>query len=976
MPVLVNFEFHRHGIGLVPESGQGQAGSAIHVAYSGKSSRSLRSCTCETSKKKTCRHLITLSQGVDEFGKVFGGKGWDELFTPTPWYQLAHLVFEHDPQAALDVRVSLLEREEARVIRITSARGAELAQYLDPSPAAIRLLERTGKAPHKLGYSDRAGLLERLAMFQASPDERQLNTHGVKTQRQSWEESFWYRLAYHCVREFGFKAGTFHPAIHETSGDFTLTYRVDEQPIVKLTVPRGRVQAALKLLMKAAPGQQDLAIHPVPLRSIFRVTQSTELDLVEVRPVIRALQQTGEERFFERRDLEKFRYGNLVYIKVLGILAELERPGAERKFRAPLEMKLRRSQVPTFLDAWSEAIDEGAMVLEEGLQDLKVFKEIDYVEIDAQALERSWYWLAVEYGIGNQEISLQHILQARAEGLPYLETPSGWIDLSSPAFAHLDRLLAKFPDAQSKGRLRWSASELLRLQADTGKAFRVKGERGSSGPSAIVRQLLELTPSAPLEPLQGFRSVLRPYQKIGVDWLRFLYENQLGGLLCDDMGLGKTHQAMALMASLREQEQIDGPFLVVCPTTVISHWRDKIRDFAPGLSAVIYHGTDRDLEKALAHGDAVLLTSYGILRNDSEVLAEIPFDLAIFDEIQYLKNRETLGYQAALQMNAAVKIGLTGTPIENSLSELRNLFDLILPGYLGTDAEFSERYLRNPDAVAQGARLGELQRILAPFVLRRLKASVLSELPEKIEDLRTCALSDDQIKLYRDVITTRGMALVQRLRTPQEPLPYIHIFALLNHLKQICDHPALALRELDQADKYASGKWDLFREILQECLDSGQKVVVFTQYLGMIQLMERHLRDLGIESVSLTGKSQRRDVIIDRFNQDPLCRVFLGSLKAGGTGIDLVGGSVVIHYDRWWNAAREDQATDRVHRLGQRRVVQVFKLITEGTLEEKIAAIIASKRSLLDAVVEEDEPGLAKVFTREELLAMLQQFEV
>jgi SNF2 family DNA or RNA helicase len=237
--------------------------------------------------------------------------------------------------------------------------------------------------------------------------------------------------------------------------------------------------------------------------------------------------------------------------------------------------------------------------------------------------------------------------------------------------------------------------------------------------------------------------------------------------------------------------------------------------------------------------------------------------------------------------------------------------------------------------------------------------------------VRTCALSEDQVKLYRDAVGGKGAELARQLERTAEPVPYIHVFALLNLLKQICDHPALALGELDRAAEYASGKWELYQEILQEALDSGQKVVVFTQFLGMIALMERHLQGLGVGHAVLTGASVDRGAIVERFNDDPGCRVFLGSLKAGGTGIDLVGGSVVVHYDRWWNAAREDQATDRVYRLGQRRAVQVFKLVTEGTLEEKIGAIIERKRQVLDSVVEEDDPALAKLFSRDELLAML-----
>jgi SNF2 family DNA or RNA helicase len=491
----------------------------------------------------------------------------------------------------------------------------------------------------------------------------------------------------------------------------------------------------------------------------------------------------------------------------------------------------------------------------------------------------------------------------------------------------------------------------------------------------LLDRLLHLQPAAPFLRPRGLATEPRPYQRIGIEWLRFLWENRLAGLLCDDMGLGKTLQTAALLVGLAEEGAVREPFLVACPTSVLPHWRDQIRKHAPGLQPIVHHGPQRRLPFRLRTGD-VLITSYGVLRRDAEELSAIPFSVAVFDEIQQIKNRQTQAWQAAAHLAAEVRLGLTGTPIENSMEDLKTLFDLVLPGYLGSDAAFASRYVR----IAEGRdrerieheRLTELRRVISPFVLRRLKKTVLDELPEKIEDVRTCALSDDQVKLYRDAIAGRGAELARRIEeATDEPLPYIHVFALLNLLKQICDHPAVATGALDQADGWVSGKWELWKELLQESLDSGQKVVVFTQFLGMIELMERHLRDAGVDHVTLTGATTQRGAIVDRFNQDPACRVFLGSLKAGGTGIDLVGGSVVIHYDRWWNAAREDQATDRVYRIGQKRAVQVFKLVTEGTLEEKISAIIDRKRRMMESVVQEDDPKLAKIFSREELLEML-----
>jgi SNF2 family DNA or RNA helicase len=318
-----------------------------------------------------------------------------------------------------------------------------------------------------------------------------------------------------------------------------------------------------------------------------------------------------------------------------------------------------------------------------------------------------------------------------------------------------------------------------------------------------------------------------------------------------------------------------------------------------------------------------------------------------------------------------MKLGLTGTPIENTLAELKTLMDLVIPGYLGRDEAFKTRYVNPIEQNLKSPRRRELSRLISPFTLRRLKATVLSELPPKIEDIRTCRLSEDQVKLYRDAVANRGHELVQLLKKRNVSVPYIHIFALLTLLKQICNHPATVETDSENYDQFQSGKWELFKELLAESLDSGQKVVIYSQYLNMIRIMEKHLALNEVDFATLTGASRNRGKIIDRFNNDPACRVFVGSLKAGGIGIDLVAASVVIHYDRWWNAAREDQATDRVHRIGQKRSVQVFKLVTEGTLEEKISAIIERKKNLMDAVVKEDDPGLLKTFSRKQLIELL-----
>jgi SNF2 family DNA or RNA helicase len=663
--------------------------------------------------------------------------------------------------------------------------------------------------------------------------------------------------------------------------------------------------------------------------------------------------------------VEKFLYGDLVYVPELKRLAWLDGAEGSAGHRA------RRRPVATMVCGWEEpnpeVIQEPSLALEDPMRELRILREFDFVEIAED--EDNPNDLRVQYAFGEQRVSIQQIVQARLQGLPYLETETGWIDLAAPELRGLESFIRS--DATTSETLSLSSAQILRLRSSTDKPVHVGGSRDRS---QILRRLLDFQPSTPLGELEGMTSALRPYQKIGVEWLNFLYENELAGLLCDDMGLGKTHQAMALMLLLREQHGVDDPFLVICPRTVISHWRDKLAQHAPGLRVAVYHGTNRNLEESLEDRD-VLVASYGVLRNDAAKLGTVSWSLLIFDEIQQIKNQETQAHRAAVTVAARMKIGLTGTPIENSLNEIKNLFDLVLPGYLGDDESYFDRFGASSRDYPDDEALRDLRRLISPFVLRRLKTAVLDELPGKIEDIRTCSLSAEQHQLYRDAIDSRGLALADKIRRDDKPLPYIHIFALLNQLKQICDHPALALGEASEWREHDSQKWDLFRELLAESLESGQKVVVFSQYLGMIAMMESYLDELGIGYATLTGSTRRRGEVVDRFNTNPKCRVFLGSLRAGGTGIDLIAGSVVIHYDRWWNAAKEDQATDRVYRIGQRRAVQVFKLVTEDTLEERIAAMIDRKRDLMSSVVQADHPQLGKIFTREELLELLRQVD-
>lgn len=1014
MPNLERLEFHGSGIALAPPPEEG-GGQAIFISALPDTDRPLYSCTCSNGDLQACPHLEELDAQVHVVEEHLGGRTWGEHFHRTLWFRLSGLCADESPQPWSQVRVCEVEsgtgNGSGSELAILDARGRELARWMAPAEGARqRLLERLGKRPSDRPFTDRAALLARLARFQLKPEERRLEKRGAKSSRQAREESLWFRLAYHCAREFPDEAELeFQPAVDPHTGSFLLTCRVRGEPVLRLALPHGAVKPVLGILGSEVRVDDEEPLQPIPLRTLFHVGPGTEIvdgqrDVRATRAAIVYMKRQGEERYLDKDEVRRFRWDRLQWVPELEVLTELEQPGKERKFRTPPRLRLSRSRVPAVETGSAGDASEEATLLAEPPRDLDVLRGFDRLEIRAERITgeapgpaavsgeppedeelaeaegRSWYWLSVHYGAGEARVSLTDLLRARKEGLPYLEVPDGWIDLAS---ADVEAVEAVFEGRDPNGPLGHPAAgerfqlglpDLLRLRASAGERLPLEIDAEGDARAALDR-LIQLRPADPYRPPRALASALREYQVLGTDWLRFLAENGLGGLLCDDMGLGKTHQAMALMASLVEQDGVAGPFLVVAPTTVLPHWKAKLRDHAPGLGVALHHGPQRNLRESLRRGP-ILLTSYGILRNDAEELARIPFALAVFDEIQHLKNRETVSYRSAAGLDAQVKVGMTGTPIENSLTELKALFDLVLPGYLGSDARFQERYgngdeTPGEDDSERAARLDELRRVVSPFILRRTKEAVLDELPEKIEDLRLCSLSDDQVALYREAIHGRGADLAGQIREGSGPVPYIHIFALLNLLKRICDHPALALDDLGGVDDYSSGKWDLFRELLEESLDSGQKVVVFSQYLGMIDLIATHLEQRGTPYVTLTGSSRDRGALVDRFNEDPDCRVFVGSLKAGGTGIDLVGGSVVIHYDRWWNSAREEQATDRVHRMGQRRAVQVFKLVTEGTLEEKIHAIIERKRRLADSVIQEDDPSLSKLFTREELLDLL-----
>jgi len=562
--------------------------------------------------------------------------------------------------------------------------------------------------------------------------------------------------------------------------------------------------------------------------------------------------------------------------------------------------------------------------------------------------------LRYEIALGDDEISEEEFSRIVALQQPLVRWRGRWVHVDHDEVARMRALagssaslgLTEALAAALSGQHHVDELGPVETVADGAIGALLERLRDSDGPEAAR--------------IVGIEGQLRPYQARGVAWLQRLTELGLGAVLADQMGLGKTLQAIALMTGSAQ----DRPHLVVCPTSVVGNWEREIQRFAPEVPIVRHHGTERPVTSRAFRPGQVAVTSYALLRRDIGMLEDVDWDVVVFDEAQQIKNPSSKGARAARSLHARSRIAMTGTPIENRLSELWSIIDVTNPGLLGTQRVFNDRFAVPIERWHDDASATRLRRLIAPFVLRRRKGDpeVAVDLPPKQEITVSCALTREQAALYQATVERAfsseglgGTAFERRGR----------ILALLTALKQICNHPRQYLRD-DGDLPGRSGKLARATEILTEIVDADDRVLVFTQFREMGELLVSHLRDrLSLPEVPFLHGGvplAQRDEMVHRFQtDDDAPPILLVSLRAGGTGLNLTRATHVVHFDRWWNPAVEDQATDRAHRIGQTETVTVHRLVTAGTLEERIADLLERKRALADAVVGSGESWVTEL---------------
>ena len=631
---------------------------------------------------------------------------------------------------------------------------------------------------------------------------------------------------------------------------------------------------------------------------------------------------------------------------------------------------------------------EWSVTLDEQLEN-RTLKNLERVEPQFQITSSGvqWFDLGVVFKTGDGEtFSAADIQRLILSGQNHTRLKNGRMAvIDTGAVEELQEVLLDCAPQQNAAGYRISSRQAGFLEA----TLRQHADWKVQAPAAWRERAAKQSGEAKLEcpPLGGLEPVLRPYQKQGVAWLHFLRANGFGGILADEMGLGKTLQTLAFINQLRitncelrtelsnspadiRNSEFKIPNLIVCPTSLVFNWLAEAKKFAPELKILALHGPERHARFEEIAASDIVVTSYALIRRDAEKYRGLEFDTVVLDEAQHIKNRQTQNAQAVKAVRAKHRLVLTGTPLENSVLDLWSIFDFLMPGYLGTAKDFRERY-EQPIAKEKNAEAqSRLARRLRPFMLRRLKRDVAADLPAKLEQVSFCELTPDQRGVYQQVIEASRKEVLEAVGAQGVAKSRMVVLTALLRLRQVCcDLRLLKLDNVKPAN--ASGKLDLFGELLEEVIDGGHRVLVFSQFVGMLALLKERLAAEKIDFCYLDGSTTDRGAVVEEFQSNAAIPVFLISLKAGGVGLNLTGADTVIHFDPWWNPAVEDQATDRAHRIGQTKVVTSYKLITRDTVEEKILLLQNRKRAVIQATIGGEEEFAASLNWEEiqELLA-------
>ena len=815
-----------------------------------------------------------------------------ELFPTTPWAIIGSYL--HDRATLSGVSLQLQAHADNYLLEGRDTSGLLLQVHLSQQ-AALELVHLFGVdcspdcdlQPVAARTSAMKELEEELSRLAATSNEQVLNEHGSKSKQQHLDSAVWTYLARLLFLHLQEKE--LHIS-RDAEGVYMLNVPVTGDSPFQLTLPRRHTWELLDKLPML-----DVPLIPERAWQFSRVSFSADGAEIEVVHCCRL--QDGEE--YRLSELASKRYGTRYQVDnhlfSLEPVPVEERISIQKKGQLSLFAALDKGQTENHTeftiqgDGITDFIRDNrtqlrcsrhqvaAEILDLNIVDMPTELVIDQYEEDGD-----WCYLAGWYGLGNHNIKLSELLTAGDAGQDMLPGPT-WLRLSgSPLswFHRLGKARIEQGTGSRQGLIKMRRGEFLALSGQIGAVRKTTSTNSGTLPAFLRQTDTQNTQSLPPMPAH-----LRSYQRHGTAWLYQLCRYRLGGILADDMGLGKTHQALTLIALLAET---GGKFLIVCPAAVLYHWPEKQKKFFPDLTLAVHHGAKRDLEKALEN--QVVITTYGILNRDADIFACNTFELIIFDEMHFLKNRKTAAYTAVSRLQAGGIIGLTGTPVENNIQELATLLSLCLPDLFAVK-QFRDQF-KQTDTPRQRRKL---QRLVAPFILRRTRKQVLKDLPKCSEDIRICALSPDQVGAYRQTVDQVKDA-VDQLANGETLSDFSHVLTTIIRLKQICNH-LCQLEQCTDWSLYKSGKWDEFTRLINQCMEADLKVVVFSQFTSMLDIIEAWLTAEKIEHMGLRGSvgAKERSKRIKTFNSSKRCRVCCASLLAGGTGIDLTGAQVVIH---------------------------------------------------------------------------------